>query len=1017
MSVEGIYSSLEVLLLLQGIQVYGAKSPTFDTLSKNLKSSNITTRDVGEDNEHFAPNALRSLYLRLLKEEVKLKNQKDLNSRPVQDGHNESPTREIASPPMETVEEAALFSNLIPQLANRVYDNHRDSTIKLIEDEERRYHQIQNDVQEIERGDWDARLHNEETSSARDSKGLASIQTLLQDESSTEKSPANAPGGASPTLLPSIQQKQPTQGVPLRETPPHSITHANNDLSAPNADTTGIVQQASPPRAVVSPTRARQPVLPSHSLPSTTPKPSSQSSSAENAIPFLPPPQHIQHGFHQTPPPAELHRRQPSQPANIAPSPGNLPPQPPLPPPERSSGSPIILPPPPGMLRTTSSPSRPLDALADMAGQQYRSHAMPSPRPPKTPNSAQHPVQLPPPSSYPHRPYQYPQHDSRMLYQNPYAPYPPAPLPGYSAPQYAHVSPHQYPAHTPGKLPHYAPMPQYQAPAISYPQYPSYSNTPMYTPQGPPAPTHPHYQTPRPFDQWATYPVSETKRKSPRPSPINTSVSSTKWKYVDLQERPGSPKSPVPPGLDEISPISAKAPSPVLEPKAIRIKGLSQQNTKSSAKDSTPAPAARAPAVRGRRGRPPRGTATRGRGGRRASTASSARGTRTRSASAGSGADELALEPPTSTTHQAAVKPEPPATPARDSSASIPPIATVDTDSNRKSTRRRRETLRGIESTAETTRTGTKRKRTIETSDPEANKSIVRSGFDRQKDELSRTYVLASRNLPRTSATLMNDISAHKFASIFAKPLTEREAPGYHSLIYRPQDLKSIKQAITNGNRALTSFLEQAREENDGARNNNNNNSGGRGDVVPVAGASESDPRVWVRKTEDVVPPKGIVNSTQLEREIMRVFANAVMFNPDPGRGFGPAFRTRARRKERHVPAHLKEEEEEESESEEEEGRVEEEEEGGVVKDAREMCEDVERVVGEWRAAEEAAAAASSATAASVVVRVGKGKSGAEEEEEDELAGEESGVVGEEDAGEERVGKRRRRRFRAGDAV
>ena len=30
----------------------------------------------------------------------------------------------------------------------------------------------------------------------------------------------------------------------------------------------------------------------------------------------------------------------------------------------------------------------------------------------------------------------------------------------------------------------------------------------------------------------------------------------------------------------------------------------------------------------------------------------------------------------------------------------------------------------------------------------------------------------------------------------------------------------------------------------------------------------------------DVIPPKAIVNSGQLEKEVMRMFANAVMFNP-----------------------------------------------------------------------------------------------------------------------------------------
>src|SRR5207248_6276649 len=44
--------------------------------------------------------------------------------------------------------------------------------------------------------------------------------------------------------------------------------------------------------------------------------------------------------------------------------------------------------------------------------------------------------------------------------------------------------------------------------------------------------------------------------------------------------------------------------------------------------------------------------------------------------------------------------------------------------------------------------------------------------------------------------------------------------------------------------------------------------------------------------SSDLVPPKGIVNSAQLEKELMRMFANAVMFNPDPSHGLGPFFDT-----------------------------------------------------------------------------------------------------------------------------
>ena len=170
-----------------------------------------------------------------------------------------------------------------------------------------------------------------------------------------------------------------------------------------------------------------------------------------------------------------------------------------------------------------------------------------------------------------------------------------------------------------------------------------------------------------------------------------------------------------------------------------------------------------------------------------------------------------------------------------------------------------------------------------------------------------------------------------------------------------------------------------------------------------MAGAGGNDTRIWVRKNEDLSPPKGIVNSAQLEKEVMRVFANAVMFNPDPSRGLGPAYSTRARIQERHIPVEISREVDEDEEEEEKE------EEGGVVKDAREMFEDAQEFVSKWRAAEKAGEAAPAATSGKGV----KAKDG-EEEDADELAGDESAMTveeraGEQAAGESRPGKRRRR--------
>lgn len=44
-----------------------------------------------------------------------------------------------------------------------------------------------------------------------------------------------------------------------------------------------------------------------------------------------------------------------------------------------------------------------------------------------------------------------------------------------------------------------------------------------------------------------------------------------------------------------------------------------------------------------------------------------------------------------------------------------------------------------------------------------------------------------------------NRLATHKYASVFLRPITEDQAPGYHSVIFRPMDLSTIKKNIDNG--------------------------------------------------------------------------------------------------------------------------------------------------------------------------------------------------------------------------
>ncbi|EFQ99209.1 hypothetical protein MGYG_02223 [Nannizzia gypsea CBS 118893] len=195
-------------------------------------------------------------------------------------------------------------------------------------------------------------------------------------------------------------------------------------------------------------------------------------------------------------------------------------------------------------------------------------------------------------------------------------------------------------------------------------------------------------------------------------------------------------------------------------------------------------------------------------------------------------------------------------------------------------------------------------------------------------------YVMCSRTFGRTCGPIMNDVAAHKYASIFAKPLTNRDAPGYRDLIYRPQDIKSIKSAIHQGSRAVAAASEatQSAEETPPVTTASASTP-----AATASGAAAPSPKsnvLLATKSAELLPPKGIVNSSQLEKELIRMFANAIMFNPTPDHTFGPAFPMRTDSSSR------------------EGTRSAEPDEGGIINDTLEMYEDVEKAISTWRSAE-----------------------------------------------------------------
>ncbi|KAK5661335.1 hypothetical protein OQA88_11230 [Cercophora sp. LCS_1] len=174
-----------------------------------------------------------------------------------------------------------------------------------------------------------------------------------------------------------------------------------------------------------------------------------------------------------------------------------------------------------------------------------------------------------------------------------------------------------------------------------------------------------------------------------------------------------------------------------------------------------------------------------------------------------------------------------------------------------------------------------------------------------------------TRHFNKVSGSAMEQIVHHRSANMFAAPIRERDAPGYHKVIVQPQDLKSIKAAINAGNRSAA----QA--------------------AAALPGGDSNSSSVWLPCSDVLVPPKGIINSGQLDRELAHMFANAIMYNPDPGHGPGHTFLVRS-----------------DEEGGDEEGGGQEGtlgyqvDEFGVVNDARAMSSEVEKLLSELRSAE-----------------------------------------------------------------
>ncbi|KAI5240028.1 Bromodomain-containing protein [Aureobasidium subglaciale] len=859
------HTPLESLLLLHALRSDGLTAVRFGQISEQLKSIPLIRNDPSYDSSRLNEDALKQLCLRLLKDEAR-------NSL---DQHEDRKRRQL-SPSIPTVEEAAKHSHLIPRLVHRLYTRYREGVVAEIRDEEAKYDTLTREVKEIESGQWDDRLRNQQ----------------VPDEVHTRPSPKDAAQDLPVVSMPS-QINGAATTTPLNQAAQPAKEAAPNNRGRIDAV---INHEAVTARPTISPT---PPLLPSPSSQSQYAPPAGPHRPSITSLPPLsemapesPLPQHVQQS---QPSPQLAPTLQSGQPYRISPviSQNAFPPQF-----ARPNGQPS-----PAHSPAPSSPRPVLPLPPTMAlASQPHSPALPGRSGPAqypSPNQRVAPVPLQPaprpphantPPTYPHQAYPpYPQQPTYPAQQQPQPAYPARPphQGGYQLPPFQVAAQH--------------PLPQQQVAQQNLRQPPTPARQTVAAPFSP----HTPYAYPAPPDprrQGSINPLDilSSLRKTPRATlsrsvtPRSASRAAT-WKrerpsllsrpFIDGVESPAPERASPPPPSRDVSPVRTTKevhikPKPVEEP----IPQIEQET-----EDPTPKPA-----------KSSRKSTRRNRATSNASSAiaSSVRArTRSQSVLSQDEGETTNVEP---SIPSRIVKDEP-MTPADLLQEEILQAETSDPPSQLRSKRGRTST--------------NKRKRNRSVTPIPSSEPAIPESSDREAGPAygppPKNKVQAHRNFARISNVIINDITQHKHAGPFQKPVREKDAEGYSTIIKRPQDLKSIKTAITFGSRAINAATANASATDSPAH-------------TPSASNSASS-IVLLDKTADLIPPRAIVNSSQLEKEVLRMFANAVMFNPGME---------------------------------------------GMVLDAREMADDIEAKVRDWRQVEGAAAS-------------GRGNAGGEDGEED----------------------------------
>ncbi|KAI0999034.1 hypothetical protein K3495_g9162 [Podosphaera aphanis] len=754
MNTTAAYTPLECLLLFQSLVALGTEDEDFTHISELLKKTPLIRNSPSYDAQRLDADALRELYLNLLRDDSRLEEQDEFQ----ENNHQTALTKQkISSPNLSSVyQNSQMYKHKLPLIADRLYAKYRDHMIRAIQEDEKKYATIQGQIEQIERGDWDERvLAGDED---------ADLETDLTHRPSDKNTGIRTEPPKTDSVLPGETKK-------LGYSATKSSTLKSSSLNQPRREELKMTPSKNGKKAQASNSPRNEDVrVDQHDLPLTK-----NGSGRPHKIPQLqtsPKPQSIQNcepRFGPSSKPSQC--RQSNQllaqllpKKHTASSPSSSP--------GSSSGSitnlsarsksyvttsstPVHSPACGALLPLstgTKTSGMPLDALVEAAGQQNHasSKLVSQPTSLQNPQGKFHSKKLAP-------------NDSDQQNRK-----------STSAHKTERISNHPKKKHDPS-----SPLIQTKDKQYSSPYNKSHGLrysilSHLLTPG-------PNIKSSKSCSSLLDTPSSNRLRKS-------ITGSGTTWTPEPTGSTPRSLAPLASPQMEPLSPVENSARDRVHKQK----NSASLDQNLEDDKSDCPIPATEGD----------------------------------------SQVPEQALENQVDTHN---VKQE----------LATPQSLKDDVDANSKSQIISKQENFGPP--------------------PEAKPETL----DRNESP-SPSKILWTRAFPRISAQALQDISTDKNASMFANPIKDKDAPGYRSIILRPQDLKSIRSAIIAGHRAATAAAPE--------------------DLDP------NETSAWLPISEDLIPPKGIVNYAQLEKELMRMFANAIMFNPDPKRGLGPAWQDAVQR-------------------------------------------------------------------------------------------------------------------------